>query len=1249
MNVGIKHNGSFITGHVIEYSREHKICSGIGTLDIVIEGTYSGTFDPWDTIDIYEGGSFQVRYYISEVSKNIPKDTISLSCQDKSKRVVDYFIPQSYTIDYPSYTRYWIEKFLDEAGVSYMFRTTSQGNLISNNTALGLMPAFEQITQLLQLSGWYMFFDGNGIAIIGNLTTDLGNVKATFGKNTILNIAKVSNDKMLRNRAVVWGAYDGGKQEYSYADVKVNTRWNYDKSDYRTMVVSNSNIPNKSSAYGIANTLLKEFAKITVEKHLAVVGTPNVGLGDIVRVRSDVYNGSGLITTFGVSMSKTGLVTNLILDERCPRLFGFFDFGDYVYVGTYGDGVWRKHLQFDPTWYNFSDGLTNLAVTDLHINNEVFGAITSSGEMFYSPSNEGPWIVHEIQSLTSSLSDSIDDTAGSGIMSSGVVLTTFSGLMGRATIIDKQINSVKFGIDTYSGINYGDYFLTYSGINFVTLSGDQFIINSGGDQIPTSGNRSWIVEYNPFTLFSGVYPVSYSGNFNCLIVDLENDGLNDYVSVKIPGITIIPHTNLGYDFGSHTAQAVGYNQDYNTIVSFGTMATLSGISSGYSASITSVQCLSVFDNESTGERDLVYRKGGSFNRDRLTLGGTITSTTLTSPTFSAPTGTAPLYTTKLTTNLYRMYFESGTRLDGSAGISTLPAVVKIAYRDWNALSNTLSASEITVATMTVPLDAYHTFQHYDGFSSIVNSKYYGYVIKYVTNDFPAGSDPDFANKANNYIEIYALIVDLTSGTVAHNGLVKRIDYRTGDAPAFAGQSWTISTSTNAGQRLVFNRGAQASIVFFVSEYSNPFGAGAFEYDNYVVYSNDGINFNQTTVQQILTSFSDPDIYVMDTGSDTNGNQKVEGIQLTGERFIYYGLGNISYGGGDTMLTVVGGPGGTTISIQHTGSTTIPWNYVGTNIWGLFGPNDTHFIAKNGSDWYFCNPQTLSPEVLFNPAGYTLNKPYSTTDTLGPYYYWKATNTITSDLVILKATTSAIVDVVKPSSGYSDNAGARMFICGNFFVDWVYSTTSFTAKYLYLNNSVNVPDKGIGYAVLQRQDTNFHLIQEATKPIRLDISNSSPIMTVQDVENTFISDYVFNNELTQVLTSHGFGLSIPSGVRDFRYAIMTLPSGVTISGVDSTSSGILMADKLLLYVMQSGVYYSNTDTLSSGFTVMFPIQSGIAERLETSNYVASGQYIFVTTSGDSPAFYQKDPTLETFVYYSGLPVSRATIIRLDDRI
>src|SRR5687767_7897885 len=136
MNIQLEHNGSDISNKVINYEREHKICTGIGVLTIVISDDIATTFNPWDEIDIFEEGEFKVRYYVSSVEWSVPNSTITLNCQDESKRLIDYFISDQYTVETPTYTRFWIEKFLDEVGTSYQFQTSSQGNLLSNYTSM---------------------------------------------------------------------------------------------------------------------------------------------------------------------------------------------------------------------------------------------------------------------------------------------------------------------------------------------------------------------------------------------------------------------------------------------------------------------------------------------------------------------------------------------------------------------------------------------------------------------------------------------------------------------------------------------------------------------------------------------------------------------------------------------------------------------------------------------------------------------------------------------------------------------------------------------------------------------------------------------------------------------------------------------------------------------------------------------------------------------------------------------------------
>ena len=70
------------------------------------------------------------------------------------------------------------------------------------------------------------------------------------------------------------------------------------------------------------------------------------------------------------------------------------------------------------------------------------------------------------------------------------------------------------------------------------------------------------------------------------------------------------------------------------------------------------------------------------------------------------------------------------------------------------------------------------------------------------------------------------------------------------------------------------------------------------------------------------------------------------------------------------------------------------------------------------------------------------------------------------------------------------------------------------------------------------------------------------------------------------------------------------------------------------------------TLSGDSLTIFP--SGIYH-LETTNNTTN-PYFFVTTSGDSPIFYQRDPTASGFIDYSAtLPSGEITCIRVDDQL
>lgn len=1192
MDVLVKHNGSNITNRVVSYEREHRICTGIGTLQIVLSEASAGSFDPWDEIEIHENGDFKVTYFISDVSRSVPENTVTLECQDMSKKLVDFFIPETYTIDYPSYTRTWIELFLTQAGIDFDFLTASPGNLLSNYTQLGLAPAYDQIMMLLQMSGWYMYFDGDGVAVIGTLDKDLSSVGGSVGKTDILNIQRITDDKMLRNRAVVWGQFDPIRQEYAYADVSKHTPWNYDHDDLRTMVISNNNIPNLSSAYSIANILLKEFSKVTVEKHISLHGARNFTLGDVIRVNSGIWRGKGMITTFSVVLDRNGLLTNIILDERCPRLFGFFNFGDYVYVGTFGDGVWRKHIKFDPTWYNFSTGLTNLNITDLHINNGVFGSVGQSGEMFISQSEEGPWF----QVSVSSLDSSADDDTVSGI----ITYESFSGIMARATIVDKETNNVKFGVDTASGtLNTGDYFLTYSGI--MALSSG--IISSG--VVVESGNeRGWILEYDPFTgalvggLGSGIYPISYSGNYNLTVLDLENDGRNDYVSVRIGAQPVIAgdSTLPEYNYGTHP------DYDNNALVSLSTLEDNPTQLSLQSTS-SNVRFYGHHVTDNVGEHNvvIVYRDTSlstsrvRYTRYQANLAGfsQLSSQIISIANLEAGEESSSSPVVKLGLNHYKMFVIS----DYTLGESDFATQLELHKRDW---------------TFTVP-----------GLTE-VNSIYY--VDPPIDMDF---STPPFPfelqiNVLPFFFDKFMILVWNWAyqflGIRYYNKIwYQRFDYTSESLDdailVFEVEDLSAFDTDSAGVKL--------------AEYGDTFQSIGIYTDRDItdptkIFAMYGTGFNLFIGSELFEgeSYGQKGLYKL---SDMVSAECLD--PSDGSTYINYGLQGIQVvDNADNPFAVDASQ--SVLDIQPIK------DYPGLVFCKDFGaaPSDVKLLKSSAS------PFLQEWEEVNLGNHYALSLPATRSDSVTGrlYLFIKEKTTNQEYLATLDSTGTTITSQIEFDIPLSSLKPSNV---GNFiFVPSTAGTFSTGYWTTFVRNLY--PDLGSaeGYLILQREGSDFNLIQRAAKPLRIDISNTSPVLSAQDFDDTFVSNFVYNDEVTQISTISGNMRDI----RDYRYALMETMSGMVVN------SGFPVSTQLL-YVNESGIYTSDVNSYSGGFVLWDSIPSGNAERIETSNYTYPGQFIFITTSGENPMFYQKDNDGFVFDSYSGLPDSRATIIRLDDRI
>jgi hypothetical protein len=331
-------------------------------------------------------------------------------------------------------------------------------------------------------------------------------------------------------------------------------------------------------------------------------------------------------------------------------------------------------------------------------------------------------------------------------------------------------------------------------------------------------------------------------------------------------------------------------------------------------------------------------------------------------------------------------------------------------------------------------------------------------------------------------------------------------------------------------------------------------------------------------------------------------------------------------------------------ILATSSGTVPYYITPGKIYPILGSADK-YIALSGSTFFLCDITTMLPEAeIVPPAGYTLFKPFSTVINTFNQIMFSAynSNDFRYELLPYNVTSNTFETVNAIHGNGIPVGGFRATHLGGLFVTEPsdYTVASPLANISFVDFGP-VSDETT-YMVLQRRGADFHLVQEESYPIRIDISNSSPLLTVGSGDNSFASFYITGSEVLE--TNAVFGLTTQR-VEDYRYSLLEPSSG--ISGFDPTSPGMGVA-MLGMYVYGSGIFVDDL-TNYSGFQQLYSIPSGYGNRMETSNAAVDGQYVFVTTSGDFPMFWQKDPTTLSFVSYSGLPQSRATIIRLDDYI
>lgn len=1199
--------GTDISDYIISFERNVQICTGVGTLDFTCTKNVSISFSTWDTVLLYENGNKKGTFNISTITREATTGNYSISCQDNSKRLIDYFITDSYEIDYYSTSRYWIELFLNEAGLDYTINSDGEGQPLSENTTLGLTSAYDAIIQLLQLNGWYIYFDEDGRAIVGSLDADLLSSSHTFTDSEILTLKENTNDSMLRNRAVVWG------NSGVFYDNSIHTQWNYDTLDKRAVVLANSSIRDYTLASSLGQTLLDEFAQITDVVTIDAVGYYNLTVGDLVRINSDYYSNTGLITTLSSRGSSSGFITTITINERCPRMFGFFSLsGDYVYVGTAGNGVWRKGLS-STDWENFSTGLPEgIAVTDLYVNNGIFGLTTSSGTLYHRTTTSG-WT-----------------------------------LFTPPTLYDETLTA-------YPSDNLFARRLT---INHITDT-----INAGYNASGINGFRSWVLQISPsgglvrsdLVTLSGLYSFSSSGIYNYNIIDIDTDDTNNILTLKQDDEKI-PITNLGYrTYPQPLEKEVSVTilpKSDNTDVVLNTdyIERLASIA-GYGVSLIKpiVQAPSSDRIYAYFATYLSSSNRKHFHRVKYTLTWVSGSWTLSHSTTTVST------TTSADSNTFGQIFFYKEDDDDDIvylvcidGIDASTSKIRRYTVNFSAGTYTIDDQTLNRPEPDAANDyAKHKNQYIHGLYPVQEAgngfvTWWSYNI--LTNTLSEDNDtpgieinkrldgtgyyymdffPDLfywipIDDGNDFIYGFTYrgtripVPEIGIGPTVAVGLVygnktttkkEYLYYSIGAYPAAAFENYSVGF--NAGERKFYgDQNYAANLVLYTGFYitNGPYPNGESPYTDFNIMTKVCIDnlVNLTSVSQ--------DLATSNTTERSNFFRTDFGIYLV-SRADCTRRGTWSYSSKNSELSLF------LQQIDLTGTQSFADS--ATVVVKLPEFEDLVTIKKPGSD-----------------------------HTTPPYLYGNMNQEDFGDLVYVIADDNGLNSVlhtydlagnlINRYSNITENVS--LIACG--FRTNLSLPTSIT--FMYPKTGTYYYKNNFGCTVAKQEDESFdRILYTPFENYHLEISKNYPTEVFSIASGTSVARPIYQatipaaGEFTTIIHNNL--------VYDGRVFDQTTPSGARFFGIATPS----------------GAFKFPTATIEDGFSIIVST-SGIS-RIETTNFFGN-QYIFVSVSGvvgsgitgsgvvGSGVFYQKNPDTDVFTdYSSGLPGSEITVIRTDDLI
>jgi len=547
-----------ITEDVLRYTRDAAICEGTRNINVEVANT-GRAYTNWDSLTLWENTHKVGKFYIREIQRK-HDNSIVLSCQDSSLKLIDHFEERIWNPGYVSNAKYWISLWLDRiGGISYNFKSSGSGAILNKDLTFGRDTTYNLIVPLLQQSNWYMMFDEDDILQIGELDVDTKTVSEYFDETDITDIAFIKSDKQSRNRVVVWGGRDLVTDTWITGVAESDAGWQIDSNDDRTVVISSNAIRNYGSAYYTANKLLNDVIALSKEKIFTTTGFRNRKVGDYVYVSSRVYHGTGLITDISVVADKVGgYSTEITLDRLCPRLFAFFSWDGYVYVGTRGGGVYRKPLETS-TWSSYNSGLSSLYIKDLYIKNGNFVCVTDEGDAYRSTVALNYWIKISPGQFTDSEDNIFEEEE----------------IKAKACTIDDDGTLIVGYTEPDSGISWMLHYNIFSGITRkiqIIIDGETYFpikdIDNNGEITVISSEGQGLID---------VEEIYVDGLHTCKNVWVEGGGSPfDRRPVAKPSINNY-NTTITMDKGTTLVnQSVVFNGVYNYYGSSGTAYRYSG-------------------------------------------------------------------------------------------------------------------------------------------------------------------------------------------------------------------------------------------------------------------------------------------------------------------------------------------------------------------------------------------------------------------------------------------------------------------------------------------------------------------------------------------------------------------------------------------------------------------------------------------------------------------------------------------------